>query len=102
MIVASTYLPSATSSKIAASSIHGTGDENLLNPERNGCTAVSGVAFGPSFLSRIAASSFVRPLDEASVRLPAPLSDELIPSSDGAAGLDSSDEGRFEDKSDID
>jgi hypothetical protein len=33
-----------TSSTIAASSIHGTGVQNLLNAERNGCAEVSGIA----------------------------------------------------------
>src|SRR5208283_1517649 len=69
MTVASTYLPSASSSTIAASSIQGTGVQNLLNAERNGCTAVSGVALGPNFLSRMAASSLVRPLTDPSAAL---------------------------------
>src|SRR5579863_2261243 len=78
MTAASTYLPSATSSTIAASSIHGTGVQNLLNAERSGCAAVSGIALGPYFLSRIAASSLVRPLNEPSDALPADLSGEPV------------------------
>jgi hypothetical protein len=61
MIVASTYLPSAIWSTSAASSIHGTGAQNLLSAIRNGCRAVSGTAFGPNFSSRWRASSLVRP-----------------------------------------
>ncbi len=39
MIAASTYLPSASSSTIAASSIHGTGAQNFSSAMRNGCSA---------------------------------------------------------------
>ena len=62
MIAASTYLPSTSSSTIAASSIHGTGAQNFSSAMRNGCSAVSGIAFGPNFSSRRRASSLVRPL----------------------------------------
>ncbi len=61
MIAASTYLPSTSSSTIAASSIHGTGAQNFSSAMRNGCSAVSGIAFGPNFASRRRASSLVRP-----------------------------------------
>ena len=61
MIAASTYLPSTISSTIAASSIHGTGAQNLVSALRNGCRAVSGTALGPNFSKRRRASSLVRP-----------------------------------------
>jgi len=61
MIAPSTYLPRAISSTIAASSIHGTGAQNLASARRSGCRAVSGIAFGPNFSSRRRASSLVRP-----------------------------------------
>ena len=66
MIAASTYLPSASSSTIAASSIHGTGAQNFSSAMRNGCSAVSGIAFGPNFSSRRRASSLVRPVGKSS------------------------------------
>jgi hypothetical protein len=62
MIAASTYLPSTSSSTIAASSIHGTGAQNFSSAMRNGRSAVSGIAFEPNFSSRRRASSLVRPL----------------------------------------
>ena len=65
MIAASTYLPSASSSTIAASSIHGTGAQNFSSAMRNGCTLVSGIAFGPDFASRRRASSLVKPPETA-------------------------------------
>ena len=65
MIAASTYLPSASSSTIAASSIHGTGAQNFSSAMRNGCTLVSGIAFGPHFSSRRRASPLVRPSGDA-------------------------------------
>ena len=61
MIAASTYLPSTSSSTIAASSIHGTGAQNFSSALRNGCSAVSGIAFGPNFSRWRRASSLVRP-----------------------------------------
>jgi tetratricopeptide (TPR) repeat protein len=61
IIPASTYLPSASSRTIAASSIHGTGAQNFSIAMRNGCMLVSGIAFGPNFSSRLWASSLVRP-----------------------------------------
>ena len=61
MIAASTYLPSTSSSTIAASSIHGTGAQNFSSAMRNGCTLVSGIALGPNFASRRRASSLVKP-----------------------------------------
>ena len=66
MIAASTYLPSTSSSTIAASSIHGTGAQNFSSAMRNGCTLVSGIAFGPNFSSRRRASSLVRPFGRSS------------------------------------
>src|SRR5208282_2498607 len=101
MIAASMYLPSATSSTIAASSIHGTGDQNLLNAERNGCNAVSGIALGPNCLSRIPASSFVRPLSEPPVASPADLSGEPVAAGGALPALDSAGEGGIEDGSDM-
>ena len=38
-------------STIAASSIQGTGAQNFSSAMRNGCTLVSGIAFGPNFFS---------------------------------------------------
>lgn len=99
MTAASTYLPSATSSTIAASSIHGTGVQNLLKADRNGCTAVSGIALGPNFLRQVAASSFVRPLREPSVALPADLSGEAGAAGGTAPGLGSAGEGKLKDDS---
>jgi hypothetical protein len=61
MIDASTYLPSANSSKIAASSIQGTSAQNLAIAMRSGCSAVSGTEFGPEVLRRVCASVAVRP-----------------------------------------
>ena len=61
MMAASTYLPSASSSTIAASSIHGTGAQNFSIATRNGCSAVSGIALGPNFSSRRRASSLISP-----------------------------------------
>jgi hypothetical protein len=63
MIAASIYLPSAISSMIAASSIHGTEAQNLVKALRNGCMAVSGIAFEPDFCNRVRASSLVRPVE---------------------------------------
>ena len=63
MITASTYLPVAISSTIAASSIHGTGAQNLVSALRNGCRAVSGTVFGPNFSSRLRASALVSPVE---------------------------------------
>ena len=37
--------------------------ENLVSALRNGCRAVSGIAFGPNFSSRRRASSLVRPVE---------------------------------------
>ena len=61
MITASTYLPSTTSSTIAASSIHGTGAQKFVSARRSGRSAVSGTALGPDASSRRRASSLVRP-----------------------------------------
>ena len=63
MIAASTYFPKESSSTIAASSIQGTGSQNLVSAMRNGCRVVSGTAFGPDFSSRLRASSLVRPVE---------------------------------------
>jgi len=63
MIAASIYLPRTTSSAIAASSIQGTGAQNLASALRRGCRAVSGIAFGPDFSNRLRASSLVRPAE---------------------------------------
>ena len=59
---ASTYLPSASSSTTAASSIHGTGAQNFSTARRKGCRAVSGMALGPYRRSRSLASVLVRPM----------------------------------------
>ena len=61
MIAASTYLPRAISSTIAASSIHGTGAQNLVSALRSGCRDVSGSAFGPNFSVRWRTSSLESP-----------------------------------------
>src|ERR1700729_1434041 len=61
IIPASTYLPSANSTTMAASSIHGTGAQNLSKAMRIGCVLVSGIALGPDFASRRRASSVVKP-----------------------------------------
>ena len=66
MIAASTYLPSTSSSRIAASSIQGTGAQNFSSAMRNGCTLVSGIALGPNFSSRRRASSLARPFGDSS------------------------------------
>ena len=63
MMAPSTYLPSSTSSRIAASSIHGTGAQNLVKALVSGCSAVSSIAFGPDFSKRLRASSLVRPVE---------------------------------------
>src|ERR1700733_11041770 len=47
---------------MAASSIQGTGAQNLFSAIRNGRRDVSGTAFGPNCSSRRRASSFVRPV----------------------------------------
>jgi hypothetical protein len=62
MIVASTYFPSAISSRIAPSSIHGTGAQNFSSAPRKGCALVSGIPLGPNFSNRRHASSSVKPL----------------------------------------
>src|SRR5580704_1539588 len=61
MIAASTYLPSASSSTTAASSIHGIGAQSLVSALRSGRTAVSGTSLGPDFSIRRRASSLVSP-----------------------------------------
>ena len=61
MITASTYLPRINSSTTAASSIQGTGAQNLANALRIGCSAVSGIEFGPELFRRACASMAVRP-----------------------------------------
>jgi hypothetical protein len=61
MMAASTSLPRAISSTIAASSIHGTGAQNLSGALSKGWKDVSGTAFGPNFINRLRASSLVRP-----------------------------------------
>jgi hypothetical protein len=80
MIPASTYLPSASSSTIAASSIHGTGAQNFSIAMRNGWSAVSGIAFGPNFCSRRPASSLVKPLGRSSCAAGADLADRGLAS----------------------
>ena len=70
MTAASTYSWSTAWRMIAASSIHGTGAQNLASAIRHGCIAVSGIAFGPYFASRARASSLVRPHDTLSLLLP--------------------------------
>ena len=49
MIAPSTYLPSASWSTTATSSIQGTGAQNFSSAMRNGCALVSGVALAPNF-----------------------------------------------------
>jgi len=61
MIAASTYLPSTSSSTIAASSIHGTGAQNFSIAIRNGCMLVSGIALAPNFFNRPVASAVDSP-----------------------------------------
>ena len=60
VVPASEYLPSANSTTIAASSIQGTGAQNLSKDMRIGAL-VSGIALGPDFSSRRRASSVVKP-----------------------------------------
>ena len=84
MIAASTYLPSTSSSTIAASSIHGTGAQNFSSAMRNGCTLVSGIAFGPNFFSRRRASSLVRPLGRSSFAAAADLAGKALAEDGGA------------------
>src|ERR1700733_11350724 len=62
MMAASMDLPSTSSSTIAASSIHGTGAQNFFSALRNGWSAVSGIALGPTFSNRWHASSLDKPL----------------------------------------
>ena len=64
MMAASTYLPSITSRTMVASSIQGTGAQNLPIALRKGCSAVSGIALGPTFASRWRASSLDKPLGD--------------------------------------
>jgi hypothetical protein len=66
MIAPSTYLPSASWSTTAASSIQGTGAQNFSSAMRNGCALVSGVALAPNFASRRYASSPVKPFGRSS------------------------------------
>ena len=103
MIAASTYLPSASSSTIAASSIHGTGAQNFSSAMRNGCMLVSGIAFGPNFSSRPRASWLVRPfrgLTSAALAAfgdwvrPLRASASLTPSGDGTIFFSTSGRGR--------
>src|SRR6202034_2729465 len=61
MTAASVYSWSAAWRMIAASSIHGTGAQNLDSAIRQGRIAVSGRAFGPNFASSACASPLVRP-----------------------------------------
>jgi hypothetical protein len=49
---------------MAASSIQGTGAQNLPIALRKGCSAVSGIALGPTFASRWRASSLDKPLGD--------------------------------------
>ena len=46
---------------MAASSIHGTGAQNLPSAARNGCAEVSGIAFGPDAANLPRASALLRP-----------------------------------------
>ena len=70
MIAASTYLPSTSSSTIAASSIHGTGAQNFSSAIRNGWMLVSGIAFAPNLSSRRRASLLVRPFCKLTLTAP--------------------------------
>jgi hypothetical protein len=47
---------------MTASSIHGTGAQNLLKALRMRCAEVSGMEFGPNLFRRIPASALERPL----------------------------------------
>ena len=78
MIAASIYLPSASSSTTAASSIHGTGAQNFPSAMRNGCALVSGIALGPNFWSRRRASSLVKPVGESSFAVATDLESEAL------------------------
>jgi hypothetical protein len=73
MIAPSTYLPSASWSTTAASSIQGTGAQNFSSAMRNGCALVSGVALAPNFASRRYASSPVKPSAGHRLRLVLPI-----------------------------
>jgi hypothetical protein len=61
MTAASIYSCRAAWRVIAASSIQGTGAQNLASAIRHGRSVVSGIALGPYFASRALASSLVRP-----------------------------------------
>ena len=66
MIAASLYLLRTISSTIAASSIHGTGAQNLDNALCKGRTSVSGIVFRPNCSSRRRASSPASPVGATS------------------------------------
>src|SRR5580700_9958223 len=78
MIADSTYLPSTSWSTTAASSIHGTGAQNFSSALRKGRRAVFGIAFGPNFVSRMRASSSVRPRGWLSFAAPADVADDAL------------------------
>src|ERR1700685_4461161 len=61
MTAASIYSCRTAWRMIAASSIQGTGAQNLASAIRHGRSVVSGIALGPYFASRALASSLVRP-----------------------------------------
>src|ERR1700722_21011225 len=85
MIAASENLPSTSCSAIAASSIQGTGAQSLRSALRSGRGVVSGVAFGPTTFSRLAASSLVRP--QGRMRGGSAADTDILPLT-GASGLD--------------
>jgi hypothetical protein len=66
MIAASTYLPSASSSTITTSSIHGTVAQNIPSAMRNGCACVRH-RVGANLASRRRASSPVKPYFETTL-----------------------------------
>jgi hypothetical protein len=78
MIADSRYLPSASWSTIAASSIHGTGAQNFSSAMRKGCALVSGIALGPNLSSRRRASSLAKPLGRSSVASAADFEGEVL------------------------
>ena len=84
MIPASAKSPSANWSTTAASSIHGTGAQNLPSALRSGSAVVSGVVFGPKVSSRRRASSLLRPLGRPSIAASADLAGKALAEGGGA------------------
>src|SRR5581483_2639072 len=69
MTAASTLLCSSSSSRIAASNIHGTGAQSWLPSVRSGCSRSSGTALGPYCWNNLLASCVVSP-DKAEEAVP--------------------------------